>query len=95
MFSGEYINGPKDSDEEMVLVRIPKGERLSLFALGYPPGWRVQARLREQVLCSKKLTFLRVRDLLKKEVQIDIFTINYSIFGLILKAMKRIISLEI
>lgn len=44
---------------------------------------------------QKKLTFLRVRDLLKKEEQIDIFTINYSILGIILKAMKWIISLEI
>lgn len=70
---------PKTQTRKLALVRIPNRERLSLFALSYPPGWRVQARLREQVLCSKKLTFLRVRDLLKKEVQIDIF--NYKLFN--------------
>ena len=95
MFPGEYINGPKDSDEEMVFSQNPEqGEAQSIHP-ELSPWLEGAGKTMWKVLCSKKLTLLRVRDPFKKEVQIDIFIINYSILSIILQAMKRIISLEI
>lgn len=80
MFPGEYINGPKDSDEEMAFSQNPEqGEAQSIHP--EPSPWLEGAgETMRKVLCSKKLTLLRVRDPFKKEVPIDIFIINYSNF---------------
>lgn len=43
----------------------------------YPWLEELQARRREEVLWKKNWPSLESRGLLKKEVQIDIFTINY------------------
>lgn len=59
---------PKTLDKEMAFL-IQSREMLSLSPVRpLLPGWTVKARLCGQTLYNKKLTLLRVRDLLKKEV---------------------------